>query len=350
MNGRPLARPAGVRNVVKDMPPPSPNRRIAIAGATGLVGRPLFFQLQRRGFRLSILSRDPAAARLLLPGAAEYLSFRPAAREGRWAAAVDGAEAVLMLAGASSFARRSGPDGRREIRESRLVANRGLVTAMADARVPPRLFVTASSVGYYGFLDGLRPSGAPPPVADERTLGGNDEISRDYRQLEGAARAAERYGVRTVVVRTGLVLATEGALPEIAARVRRFLGGIVPPGDQPLPWIHLEDEIGLWLLALDDPRVRGPLNATAPEPRTNREFMQAIARRLRRPLWLPMDGWIVRRWTGEGALLFSHGRSVAPRKALALCYRFRYPTLDGALRALLRRTELSALAPRPAGA
>ncbi|MHB1847063.1 MAG: NAD-dependent epimerase/dehydratase family protein, partial [Deltaproteobacteria bacterium] len=254
----------------------STGNRIAIAGARGLVGRPLFWLLRQRGFRLSVLSRDPVAARATLPGAAEYLSFRPSVEEGRWAAAIDGAHAVLMLAGASRFARRFGPKAQREIRESRFIANRGLVTAMADARVAPRVFVSASSVGYYGFPSGPRAEEA----VDERHPGARDELSHDYRQLESAARAAEGLGVRTVVVRTGLVLSTEGALPEIATRVRRFLGGVILPGSQPLPWIHLQDEIGLWLLALEDPRVRGPLNATAPEVPTNREFMEALAGRL----------------------------------------------------------------------
>lgn len=308
-------------------------KRVILTGATGLIGRKLFGALLQRGYAVTIFSRSPQRAREALPGAADYVAWAPA-EDGPWARAIDGAAAVIHLAGApisqGLLGKRWTAANKAEIRNSRVIGTRGIVNAIAAAPQRPLVLVNASAIGYYGYSDATPLDEAAPP--------GRDFVAQVCVDWEREAARAETLGVRTVYLRTGIVLSPEeGALPQILLPFKLFTGGPIMPGTQYYSWIHPDDEIGLILLALEDERARGPLNATAPEPLTNRDFSAVVGKVLGSPAWLPVPAFSLRAALGEMADLVVKGQRVLPKKAQQLGYQFRYSGLEAALRDLLRR-------------
>lgn len=321
--------PAHERVTLKGM---SSNKRIILTGATGLVGSKLFAALRERGYEVVIFSRSPQAARAKLPGAADYLAWQPAA-PGPWAAAIDGAHAIINLAGApiskGLIGPRWTPAYKEEIRSSRVMGTRGLVNAIAAASQRPTVLVNASSIGYYGYNDAM--------VFDERSPAGNDFVAEVCVAWEQEAARAADLGLRVAYIRTGIVLdPEEGALGQLMIPFRVRTGGPIMPGTQYYSWIHPDDEIGLFLLALEDARVAGPLNATAPNPQTNRDFTRTLGSVLGSPSWLAVPEFSLRIALGEMADLVVKGQRALPRRAEELGYQFRFRDLRPALADLLR--------------
>jgi uncharacterized protein len=239
---------------------------------------------------------------------------------------LSGADAVVNMAGEPLLGRWTAAKKRR-IRDSRVITTARLVDAMrGEAR--PLTLLNASGVGYYG------------PVAhpvDESAPPGDDFLAHTCVAWEGEALRAEDLGVRVVLLRTGIVLAREGGvLPTLLRPARLGVGGPLGGGRQWFPWIHIDDEAGLVLHALDTFEVRGPLNAAAPAPVRQREMASALGRAVRRPAVLPAPGFAVRLIAGEMATLALDGQNVVPAKALATGYRFAHTAVDGALADLLR--------------
>jgi uncharacterized protein (TIGR01777 family) len=305
------------------------SQRIVITGATGQIGRPLSRRLLDAGYGLVVLSRDPDHARRIVPGALDYLAWQPG-ESGPWVGAIDGAYAVIGLAGAPFFRKwKTKEEFERVGTGSRILANRGLVTAMRAATVRPRVFISASAVGWYGFRDS-------DDEVTEATPGGVDTWAHGNAAWEAEAVKAEELGIRTVRLRTGIVLsADEGMAASMVDQYRRGFGPIVLPGTQWLPWIHIADEVGLILFALRDERVRGPLNASAPEPARSAEFARAMGRVVGKRVWLRVPGAFMRLALGDVADSVLHNRRMVPRAALDFGYAFRFPSLEPALRDLL---------------
>jgi uncharacterized protein len=281
--------------------------RVAVTGASGLIGTRLVAALRARGDDVTPISL----------------------REGPpSAAALAGHDAVVHLAG-EPIAQRWTKAARERIRRSRVEGTRALVQALAAADPRPRVLACASGVGYYGAHADER--------LDEDTPPGGDFLAQICVELEREALAAAGDGVRVVVVRTGPVLdAHGGALSKMLPPFRAGLGGPVAGGRQYLSWIHLDDVVGIYLAAIDGDAWIGPVNATAPEPATNAEFSKALGRALHRPAVLPVPGAAVRVLFGEMAQVVLEGQRAVPRRALALGYRFRHPDLDEALADVLR--------------
>jgi uncharacterized protein (TIGR01777 family) len=304
--------------------------KVVVAGGTGFIGRPLVEALLLRGWQVTVLSRSAAPA---LPAGVRAARWDGGvAGAGAWRDAVAQADAVVNLAGESIGAGRWTAERKRRILQSRVGATRALVEAMVAAGLPqvPRVLVSASAVGFYG------PRGDEPVTEDAGP--GSDFLSRVCVAWEAEARRAAGRGVRVALPRIGLVLAADGgALPRMALPFRLFAGGPLGSGRQWVPWIHREDLVALLLLLITEPAAHGPVNAVAPEPVTGREFARALGRALRRPSWLPAPAAALRLLLGEAAdgLLLS-GQRALPRKAEALGYRFRHPTLAGALAAIYR--------------
>lgn len=308
----------------------SESKRVIVTGATGLIGKALCQRLQQRGYAVVVFSRDPGAARLAVPGAAEYVAWRPEER-GPWATTVDGAYGVIHLAGASIAGQRWTPAYKREIRDSRVIGTRGIVNAIGQARQKPEVLVSMSGIDYYG------PRGDTPLGEDEPP--GSGFLAQVCIEWEREALRAETFGVRTVVVRNGIVLDRhEGALARLLLPFRLFAGGPVLPGTQWWSWIHLEDEVGIILLALEEERAHGPLNGTAPNPLRNRDFSATLGRVMGRPSLAPIPLFALEILLGEmaGPLLVEK-QKVLPQRAVELGYRFKYPDLEPALRQILNR-------------
>jgi NAD dependent epimerase/dehydratase family enzyme len=328
-------------------------KRVVVTGATGLIGAKLCAQLIAKGYSVVVFSRDLQKARHTVPGAAEYVAWSPA-ETGDWAKAIDGAYGVVNLAGASLFGKRWSAEYKREIIASREVGTRGLVNAMAAAQQKPEVLVNMSAVGFYG------PHGAE--LLDESAPAGNDFLANVCKVWEREAARAEQLGVRTVIFRSGVVLSaaehaglpinlakmsldrpglmldTEaGAFPLLLLPFYFFTGGPVLPGTQYLSWIHVDDTVGLLIKALEDPQARGPLNATAPDPQTNKAIAATIGNVMGRPSWLPVPGFAMHLLLGEMADMITTGQRVLPKKAQELGYQFKYAQSEQAIRQLLRK-------------
>lgn len=302
---------------------------VVVTGATGQVGRPLVRRLSDEGRSIIVLTRRPAEAAQLVPEAEAYLLFDPA-EPGTWAHAVDGADAVIVLGGAPFFRKWSSREEfDRVATGGRVLANQAIVKAIEQARQRPGVLVTASAVGYYGFTDS-------DDAVTEDTPQGNDRWATGTASYEHEALRAAELGVRTVCVRTGIVLSPDqGMAAQMAPQFRHGFGAIVLPGSQWLPWIHIDDEVELFDLALRDQRIQGPLNASAPNPARYRDYAHAMGHVLHRPVWLRLPGAVMRLALGDVVDSVLHNRRMLPRKALDLGHQFRFPDLEPALRHLL---------------
>jgi len=307
--------------------------RVIVTGGTGLIGRALAGELAKAGREVVVLSREPG--RVGLPSGVRAVAWDGRTPAG-WGGLVDGADAIVNLAGESigptgvgSLARaRWTIERKRRIRESRLGATRAVGAAIDAASARPRVLVQASAVGYYGPGFEEKDENAPP---------GTDFLARVCVEWETASAPVEAIGVRRAIVRTGLVLSDAGGvLPLLALPFRLFVGGRLGHGRQPAPWIHLDDVVGAICFLIEDPEARGPFNLAAPEPSTNAALGRAVARALRRPALLPVPGFLLRLILGEMATLILDGQRAMPRRLSERGYRFRHPDLPAALTQLLR--------------
>lgn len=302
-------------------------KRVVITGGSGFVGRRLVEALLARGDEAIVLTRDPSRARAHLPSGARAVAWTPE-RPGPWTDEIDAAGAVVHLAG-EPVAQRWTPEVRARIVSSRVDTTRIIVDAMARGPRRPPVFVCASAIGYYG----PRP---PDEDLDEDSAPGSDFLAGVVKRWEAEARRAAEYGVRDVELRIGVVLGEGGgAMDRMILPFKLFAGGPIGSGKQAVSWIHRDDVVGLVLLAIDDERVRGPINATAPSPVTSAELARALGRVLRRPSWLPAPAFAVKLALGEAAEVVTSGQRVLPKRALALGYAFREPAIEPALRSFL---------------
>jgi uncharacterized protein len=304
-------------------------KKVIVTGATGLIGRTLCQRLAERSYSVIVFSRDPASAKRKVPSAQEFVAWTPT-EQGPWASALDGVYGVINLAGAPVFGKRWSEDYKAEIRNSRVVGTRGLVNAMHAAQHKPQVFISGSAIGYYGARDDTQ--------LDEQAQPGSDFMARVCAEWEAEALKAQADSVRTVVVRTGIVLSTEeGALPQLLLPFRMFVGGPILPGTQWVSWIHIDDEVGLLIQALEDARLSGPINATAPTPLINRDFAATLGRVYGTPSWMPVPSFALQIVLGEVTNTLATGQRVIPKKAQELGYSIAYPTAEAALRNLLKK-------------
>lgn len=295
--------------------------RVFLTGATGLIGRALAAGLLADGHQVVALSRRAAPA---LPAGAEPVSGDPAV-PGAWQEALAGCDACVNLAGEPVAGGRWSAARKERIRQSRVEAARNVAAVIAERG--PTVLVQGSAVGFYGSRG--------DEELTEASAAGSGFLADVCQEWEAAARPAARRA-RLTLLRTGIVLAREGgALPQMALPFKLFAGGPIGDGAFWQPWIHLDDEVALLRWALGEPRVEGPLNATAPAPLRNRDLARAIGVALGRPSFLPTPALAVRLAVGEMAEVVTASQRVLPRKAEALGFRFQHADVREALRGLL---------------
>jgi len=300
--------------------------RVTLTGATGLIGTRLVAALARRGDEVTVLSRDPARARQQLGSGIEAERW-DALHEPAPAPALAGRDGVIHLAG-EPVAQRWSAAAKERIRTSRESGTANLVAGLRSAEPRPRVLVSASAVGYYG------PRGDEQVTEDEPP--GDDFLAQVCAVWERTAQGAAELGVRVAIVRTGIVLDPHGgALAKMLPPFRAGVGGPVAGGDQWMPWIHIDDLVGLYLAALDGAAWSGPFNAAAPHPVTNRDFSKALGRALHRPALAPVPRFALRALYGEMEQIVTTGQRALPSRPLALGYAFAHPRLDEALRSAL---------------
>ena len=301
--------------------------RVLATGATGLIGSDLCDALLARGDEVVGLTRDPDRARPKNPTVTWY-AWRPTT-EPPPPAALDGIDGVVNLIG-EEINQRLTDEAKVRIRESRILGTRNLLEGIEASPTEPSVFVGQSAIGYYG------DRGAQ--VVDEESEPGEGFAAEVPIDWEAAERQAEGIFDRVVIFRTGLVLSKNGGLlKQLLLPFKLGVGGPIAGGDQYMSWVHVEDVVGLFLWALDDHRVWGVINGTAPNPVTNRELSKALGRALHRPAFMPVPKFAVAALRGgELADTVAGGARVIPRRALDLGYEFRHPELDEAMSSALR--------------
>ena len=300
--------------------------RVVITGGSGLVGRALVDELVGHGHAPVVLSRRPEAVEGLPAGAqaAGWSGDDPEAL----ARTLDGADAVVHLAGASIADGRWTAARKRAILESRTQTSATVAEAIGRAGAKPRVLVQASAVGYYGpGGDRLLTESSPP---------GDDFLARVCVAWEEASAGVAEHGVRRAVARTGVVLATDGgALPKMMLPFKLFAGGPAGSGSQWMPWIHIADEAAALRFLLEHDAASGPFNLTAPEPLTNRDFSRELGRAMGRPSLLPAPAFALKLALGEMSTVVLDGQRAVPQRLLEAGFSFRFETAAAALSDLL---------------
>ena len=332
--------------------------RVFITGGSGLIGRHLASELAAEGHQPVILSRHSDAIRRK----PEFREFQVVqgdpSTEGRWQGEVDGCDAVVHLAGHNLFADRWNAQVKRKIRDSRVYGTEHVVAAIKQARNRPSVLVQASAIGFYG------PHG--DEELDESAPSGADFLAVVCREWEQASEPVAELGVRRAVVRVGVVLApSAGALAFMTPIFKLGPGapigsggGLVAKGRQWMSWIHIDDIVGIFRLAIANPQAIGPVNGTSPNPVRNADFSRTLSRVLRKPYtpWRffvpvgPPDA-MLQLMLGEVAGVITTGQKVLPKKAQALGYQYKHPELEEALRDVFTpRPEPARPVPAPVAA
>jgi uncharacterized protein (TIGR01777 family) len=294
--------------------------RILVSGASGTVGQALVPALEAGGYEVVRLVRQGASG----DGRVVWDPSRPFSPE-----AVSGFEAVVHLAGESIIGRWT-EEKKRRILDSRTFGTRHLAEALAAAEQPPRALVSASAIGYYG--------NRGDEVLREDSPAGTKEFTAEIcREWEAATRPAEKAGIRTTLLRLGVVLSAQGgALPKMLTPYRLGLGGRMGDGRQWWSWIHVDDLVGAIQHVLSK-QLSGPVNAVSPQPVTNADFTRALAAAVSRPAIFPMPAFVVRTIFGQmGDELWLASQRVEPAKLVVSGYPFKFPNLENALRDLLK--------------
>lgn len=304
---------------------------IVITGATGIIGVEVARRLVESGRMVVVFARSPEAAAAKIPGTAACVRWDSDMEGGEWVQYMDGASAVIHLAGKPLLEARWTEGHKAACYDSRIKGTRILVSAMAKAARKPGVLVSSSAIGYYGAFE----SSDGVPCFTESGAPGSDFLARICYDWEREALVAERFGIRVVLLRTGIVLSTKGGmLQQMMGPFSYFLGGPVGSGKQSVSWIHLDDEVAVILEALDNPLYKGPVNAVAPEPVSMKEFASALGEAIGRPSLLSVPKFAVQLLLGEGAEYAVKGQKVLPGFLLKQKFVFSWPHLSPALKDL----------------
>ncbi len=308
--------------------------RVVVSGGTGFIGRSLVMALTERGDDVVVLSRGfdekqhhcglgPRPACFRGSGKVELVTWT-AEKPGDWSRVVDGADAVVHLAGASIFEEAWTPERRETLRSSRIRSTELLAQAIAGAERRPRVFASSSAVGYYGTSTGDR-------ILAEGAPAGDDFLAQLCVDWESAAAAAREAGVRVCHPRMGFALGRDGGmLVKMLPAFRAFLGGPVGTGAQYMGWVHIDDAVRALQHALDT-ELAGPFNVTAPEPVTMETFAHVLGESLGRPAMLRVPAFAVKLAFGARADALLTGQRAVPKRLVDGGFAFAYPELGSAL-------------------
>ncbi|HXV27988.1 MAG TPA: TIGR01777 family oxidoreductase [bacterium] len=304
--------------------------KIILTGGTGFIGKALLDRLLELEHRVVLLTRNPMQGKFLLKGYGEAQQW-DGETEGPWTNHFESADAVINLAGESIVAKRWTTQQKARIISSRIKATKAIANAIAKAGKKPAVFVNASAMGYYGNVENGDVTESDPH--------GTGFLAETCEQWESQAREAEKSGVRVVLTRIGIVLEKNGgALQRMLLPFRFFMGGHLGSGKQWFSWVHREDIVEAIIFLLNQPTVSGPVNLVSPNPVTMKEFCKTLGKVMGRPSWAPVPAFMLRLLLGEMSEMLLTGQRVIPKKLQDAGYRFKYPNLEDALRAILKES------------
>jgi uncharacterized protein (TIGR01777 family) len=293
---------------------------VLLTGATGLIGKEIGKRLIEEGHCLVVLARSAERARAQLPFPAkiiEWKNYEDAVPSG----ALDGVDAVIHLAGEPVGSGRWTEKRKKLILDSRVLGTRHLVEAVQNSQV--KHFISASAIGIYGSRGGEE--------LFEESANGADFLAIVSKAWESESTPLEARGVRVVHVRIGIVLSRKGgALDKLLPLFTLGLGGAIGQGTQWMSWIHLDDVVGIFLLALSNPQLKGALNAVAPRPVTNQELSQDLAQSMGRRLFMAVPGFALKTALGEMAQMVLGSQKVSSKKVESVGFQFKYPKIHTA--------------------
>lgn len=297
--------------------------KVVITGATGFVGQVIVKQLLEAGDEVVVLTRNVAKAAISLGSACKYFQWDDT-NSLPPVEAFNGVDGVINLMG-ESISKRWDEEQKKKIYNSRINGTRRLVEVFEQLSKKPKVFVSSSAIGIYG-------SHGPEELNENSALA-DDFLAKVCKDWENEANKARNHGVRVVTIRTGIVLGRNGgALEKMIPLFKLGAGGPVGSGNQFMSWIQIEDLASMYVEALRNESLKGPLNGTAPYPATNAEFSKVLGKVLRRPAVLPAPAFALKIVLGEMSQLVLEGQKVLPVKFKEQKFRFRYPTLEMALK------------------
>ena len=293
--------------------------RILITGGSGLIGTALQRSFKEKGYDLLLASRsEPKDSTYIQWSIEDGFSDEGLSR-------VEGLDAVVHLAGEGISGFRWTEAKKKAIRDSRVLGTRTLIDAFAKLKTPPKTFISGSAIGYYGDRGSEEMT--------EASSAGDTFLSNVCKEWEAESRRAEDLGIRTVLLRTGIVLSKDGgALAAMLTPFKFGVGGVVGSGEQWMSWVALDDEINAINFVLENENVRGAVNVTSPNPVTNEQFTKTLGDVLYRPTILPLPEFAVNMIFGEmGDALLLDSTRVLPKRLTDAGFEFQYPKLKQAL-------------------
>ncbi len=304
------------------------SKRIIITGATGLIGKKLSKSLIDRGDNVVIFSRNKDKAKSIIPGAKDHIEWDYSKPEV-WNINLENSDAVIHLAGINLFSKRWNENFKKEIIASREVSTRNIANAINSCINKPKVLISASGIGYYGDCG--------DKILDEDSSAGNDFLADVCKVWEGEARKVEQSGVRSVQIRTGLVLSKEdGALKQMLPPFKFFIGGPLGNGKQWASWLHIDDIVRIYLHAVDNDNLHGPVNAASPNPVTMKEFAKTLGKVLHRPSLFSVPKFALKIVVGEAAEVVIASQRVDVKKLLSSGFKFKFNFVEEALINLLK--------------
>jgi hypothetical protein len=305
--------------------------RIIISGGSGLIGSELAKELLENGHELVILSRNPGRV-TNLPNRLQMIGWDGKTSQG-WGHLVEGAEAIINLAGENIAGEKFFPvrwtvERKRVILQSRLDAGKALIEAIRATESKPGLLVQSSAIGYYGPLH--------DETVDENWPAGRDFLAKTCQAWEDSTAEVESLGVRRAIIRTGVVLSSQGgAFARLLLPFKLFAGGPLGSGKQYLSWIHMADQVGAIRFLIENPVAQGVYNLTAPQPVNNAVLARIIGQVMGRPSFIPVPAFVFRMLFGEVATVVVDGQRVLPNRLQQLGYSFQFKQAEEAVRNLL---------------
>ena len=303
--------------------------KIAITGATGLVGSRLVEKLNQEGHQILVFTRNPSKAQKIFPASAfsnlEVVQYTPT-ESGEWQKSVSGCDGVVNLAG-EPIAERWSPQQKQAIMNSRQIGTRKLVEAIAMAESKPQVLVSGSAIGYYGTSE--------TATFAENSPAGNDFLAQVCQNWEAQAQKVTESGVRLVILRIGIVLANGGALGKMIGPFKMFAGGPIGSGKQWFSWIHRDDLVNLIYQGIQNTSMSGAYNATAPNPVRMSQLCQTLGEVMNRPSWLPVPDFVLEILLGDGAIVVLEGQQVIPQKTQSTGFNYQYAALKPALASIV---------------
>ncbi|RFU68152.1 TIGR01777 family protein [Peribacillus saganii] len=295
--------------------------KICIAGGTGFVGDAIIHELQKSYCQIYVLTRSPEKYE-----STKNLAYIKWMSEGSAPEKeLEGIDVFINLAGESISSGRWSEERKKKIISSRLETTQEIIRIIGSLTKKPATFINASAIGFYG-------TSTDKLFTESEYHPGNDFLANTVYQWEKEALKAEKIGVRTVLVRFGIILGKEeGALPRMVLPYRLFAGGRIGSGRQWMSWIHIDDVSRAIIHCIQTNELSGPVNFTAPKPVQMEEFGRTIAQVLHKPHWIPVPGFVLKAVLGEISILILEGQAVLPKKLMETNYTFLWPHLKDAL-------------------